>query len=71
MTVEFGYCSNTETKQKDNAIPLGHNLRIDRKTGPIKNNTFGPGLIVILLFGPLITIASLLLDRAGKMLQGL
>jgi len=36
-----------------------------------KNNTFGPGPTVLLLIGLLIEIASLLLIRAGRMLQGI
>ena len=43
-----------------------------RKAEPKKNNTtFGPGPTVILLIGPLIENASLLLSRAGGILQGL
>ena len=42
--------------------------QIAEKQGPT-NNTFGPCPIVMLLIGPLITIASL--GRAGGMLQGL
>ena len=38
-----------------------------RKAGLITNNTFGP--TVILLIGPLIEIASLILIRAGRMLH--
>jgi len=38
-----------------------------RKAGPI--TLIGPGPTVILLIGPLIQIASLLLGRAGGMLQ--
>jgi len=38
-----------------------------RKAGLI--TLFGPGPTVILLIGPLIEIASLLLSRAGEMLQ--
>jgi len=41
--------------------------QIAEKTGLIKNNTFGPGPIVVLKIEPLITIASLLLGRAGEM----
>jgi len=40
-----------------------------RKAGPI--TLIGPGPTVILLIGPLIEIASLLLTRAGGMLQGI
>jgi len=50
-----------------------------RKAGPITNNTCCPGPIVIshqndereLLIGPLYEIASLILIRTGRMLQGL
>jgi len=40
-----------------------------RKVGPI--TLIGPGPTVILLIGPLIENASLLLSRAGGMLQGI
>ena len=42
-----------------------------RKAGPVKNNNFSPGPTLILLIGPLIIIARLLLSRAGGMLKGL
>jgi len=45
--------------------------QIERKKGPINNNTFGPGPTVILLIGPLIEIASLLLSRAVGLVQGI
>ena len=45
--------------------------QIAGKQGQYKNNTFGPGPTVILLIGPLIQIASLVLGRAGGMLQGI
>ena len=41
------------------------------KQGQQQNNTFGPGLIVLLLIGPLIEISSLILSRSARMLQGL
>jgi len=47
------------------------NVSQSNRRKAIKNNTFGPGPTVILLIGPLIENASLLLSRAGIMLLGL
>lgn len=39
------------------------------KAGPIKNNTFGPGLTVILLIGPLTEMVSLIFSHHLVLLQ--